>query len=236
MISSALFAGVCLVFALLASRADRRITVAFAVATALYLGLDDFITGLPGLVPALDFIGGKWNWTGKVLSLVVSVAMIVAFKLSPDALGLRLKQEHPTLAWLSIIAFVIWGATLGAIFKPGAADTETLMFQATMPGLAEEIVYRGIAPALLLGLINCRPHVRGIPWAVVVATAFIFGAWHALSFSKGSVNFALMSGLFPMVGSIAGGWLRFKTRSLLVPILGHSLANVAFHLVGGLGA
>lgn len=39
-----------------------------------------------------------------------------------------------------------------------------------------------------------------------------------------------------MIGSVAGGWLRFKTKSLLIPILGHSLANVAFHVAGGLGA
>jgi membrane protease YdiL (CAAX protease family) len=236
LISSTLFAGVCLVFALLASSADRRITAAFAVAAALYLGLDDFITGLPNLIPSLDFIGGNWNWVGKILSVAFSIAVIVILKISPDALGLRLKQEYPTLAWLSLIAFVIWGAALGAIFKPGAAGTETLLFQATMPGLVEEIAYRGVAPALLLGLVNRQPHVRGVPWSVVVATAFMFGAWHALSFSNGSVNFELMSGLFPMIGSIAGGWLRFKTKSLLVPILGHSLANVAFHVAGGLGA
>lgn len=236
LISSTIFAGACLVFALLASSADRKITAAFAVAAALYLGLDDFITGLPSLIPSLYFVGGSWNWAGKILSLAFSIVVIVIFKISRDALGLRLKQEYPTIAWISLVGFVIWGAALGAIFKPGAADTETLIFQATMPGLVEEIAYRGIAPALLLGLVNRQPHVHGIPWAVVFATSFMFGAWHALSFSNGSVNFELMSGLFPMIGSIAGGWLRFKTKSLLVPILGHSLANVAFHIVGGLGA
>lgn len=43
-----------------------------------------------------------------------------------------------------------------------------------------------------------------------------------------------MSALFPLVGSIAGGWLRFKTGSLLVPGLGHGVANVAFQVAGGL--
>lgn len=236
LISSTLFAGVCLVFAMLASVADRRITAIFAVAAALYLGLDDFITGLPNLIPGLNFIGGDWNWDGKILSLAFSIAVIAIFRVSPDTVGLRLKQEYPALAWLSLVAFVIWGAALGAIFKPGAADTETLLFQATMPGLVEEIAYRGVAPVLLLGLVNRQPHVRGIPWAVIVATAFMFGTWHALGFSNGSVNFEVMSGLFPMIGSIVGGWLCFKTKSLLVPILGHSLANVAFHVAGGFGA
>lgn len=236
LISFILFTAACLVFALLASVADRRITATFAIATALYLGLDGIITGIPNLVPSLDFIGGNWNWVGKILSLAFSIVVIVALKISPDALGLRLKQEYPTLACLSLIAFVIWGATLGTVFKPVADDAETLLFQATMPGLVEEIAYRAVAPALLLGLINRQPHVHGIPWAVVVATSFMFGVWHALSFSNGSVHFELMSGLFPFLGSIVGGWLRFKTKSLLVPILGHSLANVAFHVAGGFGS
>ncbi|MFC4728021.1 CPBP family intramembrane glutamic endopeptidase [Coralloluteibacterium thermophilus] len=234
-ISSALFAATCLVVALAVLRADRRVTAVTAAATALYLGLDDFVTGLPHLIPALDFLGGRWNWSGKVLSLALSVAVIVALRLSPDALGFRFRQEHPRLAWMSLAGFVAWGAMLGAIFQPGMADPETLAFQATMPGLAEEIVYRGIAPAVLLGLINSRPHVSDVPWAVIIGTSLMFGVWHALSFSQGSIDFEVMSGLFPMIGSIAGGWLRFKTRSLLIPVLGHALANVAFHVAGGPG-
>ena len=118
LISFILFTAACLVFALLASVADRRITATFAIATALYLGLDGIITEIPNLVPSLDFIGGNWNWVGKILSLAFSMVVIISLKISPDALGLRLKQEYPTLACLSLIAFVIWGATLGTVFKP----------------------------------------------------------------------------------------------------------------------
>lgn len=88
------------------------------------------------------------------MSLVLSVLVIVTLRLSPDSLGLRFKQEHPKIAWISLLGFIVWGAILGFVFQPGAASLETLAFQATMPGLAEEIVYRGVAPALLLGLIH----------------------------------------------------------------------------------
>jgi uncharacterized protein len=57
-----------------------------------------------------------------------------------------------------------------------------------------------------------------------------------MSYSAGHVHFDVMSGLFPLVGSIAGGWLRFKTRSLLIPVLGHGIANAAFHIAGGLSS
>jgi uncharacterized protein len=215
---------------------DRKIPITGAVLCAVYLAIDDLATGLPKLIPAFRFLAGNWNWSGKLLSLALSIAVIVALKLSADAIGLRFKQEHPRIAFLSLIGFVAWGAILGLLFQPGSYDLETIAFQATMPGLAEELAYRGVAPALLLWLLYSKGHVEGIPWVVIVATSLMFGIWHSLSFSGGQIGFEIMSGLFPFLGSIAGGWLRFKTRSLLIPVLGHGLANVAFHVAGAIGA
>jgi membrane protease YdiL (CAAX protease family) len=236
LVFSLAFAGCALVAALLARGFDRRIAVTGALLFALYLALDDLVTGLPHLVPALDFLPGEWNWSGKLLSLAFSALVILALRLSPEAVGLRLRQEHARTGWIAIGLFIAWGACLGLLFKPGVPDAETLAFQATMPGLAEEIAYRGIAPALLLSLWPRKPHVDGIPWAVIVATSVLFGLWHALSYADGRFGFDLMSGLFPFLGSLPGGWLRFRTKSLVVPIAGHALANVAFHVAGGLVA
>ena len=221
---------------LAAVAADRRVTVAFALFGALYLGLDDFVTGLPRIIPMLSLPGAKWNWSGKILSLLLSALIMTALRISPTAAGLTLKQSHKRIGAAALVLFALWGACLGYIFKPGEANLETLLFQASMPGLAEEIVYRGICPAILLGLIGRRAPVSGIPWSVILATSAAFGIWHGLGYSGGSFSFDAMSALFPMVGSIAGGWLRFKTGSLLVPILAHGVANVAFHIAGGLVA
>ena len=236
LISSVALAAIAFVIFSAAKIADRRILLAFALLAAVYIGLDDFITGLPSLVKIIDVIPGKWNWTGKVLSLFLSAIVIVALKLSPKTIGLTLKQEYPWLGFIAVLFFIVWGACLGLLFKPGAPDAETLAFQAFMPSLAEEIVHRGIVPALLLGLINRKEPIDGIPWAVVMSTSVIFGILHGLKYSGGSFEFDSLSALFPFIGSIVGGWLRFKTKSLLVPMLGHSFANVAFHVAGGLGS
>ncbi|MGN6111850.1 MAG: lysostaphin resistance A-like protein [Luteimonas sp.] len=228
------FAALALAAGLLAKPFDRRIAPLGALLFAAYLALDDFVTGLPHLVPALDVLPGEWNWSGKLLSLAFAALAIVALRLSPDAVGLRWRQAHPRTGLIAVALFVAWGACLGLAFKPGAPDAETLAFQATMPGLAEELAYRGIAPALLLSLWPRKPHVDGIPWAVIVATSVLFGLWHALGYEDGRFGFDLMSGLFPFLGSLPGGWLRFRTKSLVVPVAGHALANVAFHVAGGL--
>ena len=235
-IFSVSFAFVATIAFLLAKPFDKRILVAFALSCAIYLGVDDFVTGLPSMVKGLDVLGDHWNWTGKLLSLALSALIIVALRLSPITIGLTLKHRHTKIGLIALLLFIAWGTCLGLLFKPGAPDAETLAFQVTMPGLSEELVYRGIAPALLLGLIRHKGPTEGIPWVVILVTSVIFGAWHGLNYSDGKFGFDVMSALFPFIGSIPGGWLRFKTGSLVFPVLAHSLANLAFHIAGGLSA
>jgi hypothetical protein len=59
LILSLIFAAIGFVLALLAKIADKRILVTGAVLFAVYLALDDFVTGLLNLVKALDLIPGK---------------------------------------------------------------------------------------------------------------------------------------------------------------------------------
>lgn len=236
LIFSIAFAFAAALVFLAAAAADRKVTVAFALMGALYLGLDDLVTGLASAFDVFSLPGTHWNWTGKIFSLLLSAVVIVALRLSPEAVGLTLRQKDKKLGIAALVLFAVWGTCLGLLFKPGQADLETLAFQATMPGIAEELVYRGICPAILLGLIYRRPSVPGTPWAVILATSIVFGIWHGLGYSGGDFTWDTMSALFPFVGSIAGGWLRFRTGSLLVPVLGHGIANVAFHVAGGLVA
>lgn len=225
---SVAFALIAAALFLLARAFDRRITLLCALGSAVYLGLDDLVTGLPATIRSLDVLGGHWNWTGKLLSLGLSALAIRALKLRPEAVGITFRWRNGRLGLIVLAFFVVWGASLGLLFKPGARDPETLAFQATMPGLAEELVYRGILPAILLR----RMASKEMPWLVILATAVAFGAWHGLRISGGQFGFDGMSALFPFLGSILGGWLRFKTRSLVFPIAGHGLANLAFHLAG----
>lgn len=235
-IFSIVFALAAALVFLAAAAIDRRVTAAFALLGALYVGLDDLVTGLASEIAILSLPGADWNWVGKIFSLLLSAVVVVALRLSPEAVGLTLRQNDRKVGMAAVVLFALWGTCLGLLFKPGMPDLETLAFQATMPGLAEELVYRGICPAILLGLIRRRAPVPGIPWAVILATSIVFGIWHGLGYSGGNFTFDTLSASFPFVGSIAGGWLRFRMGSLLVPVLGHGIANVAFHVAGGLAA
>ena len=230
------FSAIAFLIFLVLRHYDQRLTFAFGVLFAAYLGLDDVVTGLPSTLSAFSFVGGEWNWSGKIYSLLLSIVVMLGLGIRPKALGLTLSQRNLKASLVALFLFGLWGLSLGLHFKPSVPSVETLAFQATMPGIVEELVYRGIAPAILLGVIRGKEPSQGIPWTVVLITSVAFGMWHGLSYSDAAFSFDGMSALFPFIGSIAGGWLRFHSGSLLLPILAHSFANVAFHLSALIGS
>lgn len=233
LISSGLFALAAFAVALAVWPLDRRITLAGAAAFALYLGADDFITGLPRRVPLLDILPGAWNWDGKLYSLALAAMVIVALRLTPRQLGLAWPQAKLRLATVVSLAYIAWATWLGHHFGTSHSP-ETLAFQATMPGLAEELAYRGLAPALLLSLAQRGGRADPPHLAVILATAAVFGLWHGLSTSQGAIAMDWMSAALTGFGGLVAGWLRFATGSLLFPVLVHGVANVAFQLGGSL--
>lgn len=208
---------------------DRRLALGFGIVAALYVGLDDLVTGLSS-AGILDFTGGEWNWSGKILSLVLSIVVIAVLGMSPSATALAPPRRNVRLGLLMLVPLTLVGVALGLLYQPPPPTTETIAFQALMPSLAEELAYRGIAPALLLGLIRGRDVPAGIPWTVILIAAVPFSVVHAIGYADASFTVQVVPGLYTFTGGIIYGWLRFFTGSLLFPILAHSLANVAFHL------
>jgi membrane protease YdiL (CAAX protease family) len=209
---------------------DRRLAWRFGLLFAGYLVLDDFLTGLPYSVPLFDLNPAHWNWAGKVYSLLFSVAVMLALGMNAKSAGLVLPHRNVKAGAVALLLLVPLGVVLALVYQPAPPDAETLAFQLLMPGLAEELAMRGIAPALLLGLIRGRSPAPETPWVVVFIAAVPFGMVHGLGYADGAYSFDVGPALWTFSGGIVYGWLRFSTGSLLFPLLAHSLANVAFHL------
>lgn len=209
-------------------RFDQRLLLGFGLLFALYIGLDDLLTGLPSNFAALRFVQANWNWSGKTYSLLLSVLVIIGFKMNRHAIGLVWPKRNIIMGLVVVFILTAIGMALGYYFEPARPSLETLAFQALMPVLAEEMAFRGIAPALMLGLIkNRKPH-NGIPWAVIIITAIPFGLVHGLSYADGVYRFTYGFTLYTFTGALTYGWLRFRTGSLLFPVLAHAFANVGF--------
>ena len=102
------FSALCVVAFFSAKLLDRRILGVFALVTAAYLGLDDLVTGFASAYRGIDFIGGNWNWTGKILSLGLSALMIYVFKLSFETIGLTFKQNNIKIGLIALSLFIVW--------------------------------------------------------------------------------------------------------------------------------
>ena len=209
---------------------DKHLAYGFGLLFVAYVMLDDFITGLPYTSAIFDLNPAQWNWAGKTYSLLLSGAVIAGLGMNARATGLVLPQRNVRAGIAVLILLIPLGVVLALAFRPDPPSAETLAFQLLMPGLAEELAFRGIAPALLLGLVRGKDPGPETPWIVVCIAAVPFGAVHGLSYADGVYSFDLVPALWTLSGGIIYGWLRFSTGSLLFPLLAHSLTNVAFHL------
>lgn len=200
----------------------------FIAAIGLYLVYDFLLTRAYFTVPDLP-VESHWNWLGKVMSLtgMLIVASLPAF--GWRRVGLTLRQEA---GWRS--ALLVF-ALLGVVFfyfaitgADGRDDLDTIAFQWTMPGLDEELFYRGVLLLAMNAAFVSRIRIMGAPIGFGgLLTSVLFGLAHALTYDADGFEFDTMT--FAMTGgpSLILLWIREKTGSLLLPVLAHNLANGA---------
>lgn len=213
---------------------DQRLAFVFGMLFAVDVAVDDLVTGL-GWTTFRFIQAGYWNWSGKICSLLLSIVVILALRMSAETTGLVLPRRNVRIGAIALVPLIALGVVLGLVYKPEPPSAETLAFQLLMPGAAEELVYRGIAPALLLGLIRGKNPPQEIPWVVIAIAAVPYSLVHGLSYSDGAFAFDLSSALWTLSGGFVYGWLRFSTGSLLFPLIAHSFTNVAFQLAPLIG-
>ncbi|MDY6924554.1 MAG: CPBP family intramembrane glutamic endopeptidase [Pseudomonadota bacterium] len=190
---------------------------------------DALLTGAWGLLP-LPGIGDRWNWSGKIAAAVAMLAVSALPALGLRRSGLTLAQSREGLTGALIACGLLVAVFLGlAVAFPGeGGDAETFAFQLTMPGIEEEIFYRGVLLLMLNEAFGRPVVVLGAPmgWAAVL-TSLAFGLDHALGYGAEGFSFE------PLALALTGGpalilvWLREKTGSILLPVLMHNFANVA---------
>jgi CAAX protease family protein len=202
------------------------------VAVLGLLALDNLVLRLPRAGP---FASLQWNWQGKLLEVAwVLVVVAVTRGLSLRDIGvtapLRPGWGGPLL--------VVGGVTLLlplAFTLLGARDSLTVegwWFQATMPGIAEELVFRGV-------LLELCDRALGRPWRIAgadvgwgaIVTAVIFAAGHAIAVDRsGALHVEPLFAAGPLVGSLLAGWARSRLGSLAPLIILHNASNLVIPL------
>ncbi len=188
-----------------------------------------------GLLPALKIVAGhplNWNWIGKVYALAGTLTVCLLWRnLSMKEFGFTLRQPRGSLVPVCIAIGLICALQWGVSFLDGGGkhpDTETLLFQATTPGLEEEPLWRGLFLVLLnRAFQDARWSVAGakIGWGAILST-FAFAVAHGLGYSDGAIQFSGETVL--VVGAIGFllAWIRERTGSLLMPVIAHNIGNL----------
>ena len=198
-----------------------------AVAALLVFVNDAALTRFYGLVP--DFVGGDWNWLGKGMALVITLAIAAHPAFGWQRSGLTLRHNPGSLVRCIPVAilYCLFFLALALVFPNEPASGETMAFQLTMPGLEEEPFYRGILLLSLNEAFRGRFKAVGINWgwgAVISCT--LFGLTHAFGYSAGDgFQFDALTMALTAVPSFLAVWLRERSGSLLLPVIVHNFGN-----------
>lgn len=218
----ALVVGVC---AAVARPADWRWLAAFV----LLMAADGVVLTAPGW---LHLRVGHWNWTGKILSILLGLGAAAACRLHRSEVGLRLPTGRRAWAWsaVGVLAAITFSVAVNFSVRDHAPpDAEALAFQALMPGLDEELIFRGVGLAML-----ARGYGGARTWPGVAVTMVVFGLVHTTALDHGRLHVNIMPLLYVLPVGLLLAVLRVRSRSLLGPLLAHNLSNTVGSWVSGL--
>ena len=199
---------------------QRRAWALVAIAGGvLYLAL----RGLP--LPAASDRGTRedFNWGGHLLALggmlALAVLLVRRTGIAPRDLGFarpaRLRLAAGVVVAALLVSYPLLVITAGRL-QPIPASA--WLFVATMPGLAEEVAFRGV---LLAAADRAAPAARliaGVP--VSLGAALLTAAFVGLH----GFGVGMLVSVLP--GALLYLWLRLRTGSVLVPIVAHNLWNL----------
>lgn len=211
-----------------------RMSLPWLLAAAFLVLLNDLmLTNGYGLFPSLP-LGGDWNWQGKIMALAASLVVIALPGFGRRETGLTVVQAPGSLkpALPVVGLYVGLFLILALIFPNEGLSVEALAFQLTMPGLEEEVFYRGVLLVALGRAFAGRVRFLGVDWGLgAILSCVLFGLAHAFGFSDGEFSFDPLTMGLTAVPSLIAVWLALKTRSLVLPVLLHNFGNAVMMVI-----
>jgi len=184
-------------------------------------------------IPRVDgFQHLHWSWQECILSTAwpfLLVALIPGISLASIGMTSRFRP-----GWFkpSMVALLVALAVPAVFFVLGARKkltAEGWAFLLVMPGLAEELVFRGVYQSSL-------NRVFGRPWRLanaefgwgLVISAILFAGSNGLVAvdSQLHTRIVLPVAIAPFTMSLVSGWVRERTDSVWPSVFGHNLSNL----------
>lgn len=195
-------------------------------AAGLVLLNDALLTRAYGRLP--DLIGGEYNWQGKLLALAATLAIAALPAFGWRRSGITLAQRPGSLrpALLVAAGYALFLLALALLFPNDPLTPEDVPFQLTLPGLEEEAFYRGILLLALDQAFRGRVRLFGVDWGWgALLSSALFGLAHAFNYGAHGFGFDPLFFALTAGPSLVGVWFRYRTGSLLLPVVLHNFGN-----------
>jgi membrane protease YdiL (CAAX protease family) len=173
-----------------------------------------------------------WGWQAALLTAawpLLVVRWIPGLSLASMGVTSGLKP-----GWVkpSLMALLIAGGVPAVFFMLGSRvrlTGEGWAYLVVMPGLAEEVLFRGLFQPLL-------NHALGRPWRVggaelgwgLVITAVLFAGSNGLVSIDPQLHarIVLPAAIAPFMLGLVSGWVRERTDSVWPSVFGHNVSNI----------
>lgn len=184
----------------------------------------------------VQIIHSKWNWTGKIFTITFGTCVyyLIRESLKPfDFIGF--KKESIFLKRPLIVASLPILLAFFSCFSPTTEyDFETLLYEATMPGVDEEIMFRAIFLGIMLNTLKARLSFFNLHISnpSLILNGLLFGLVHGLQVTEElKVNFDLGLGLGTFFYGYLYSWVTVQSRSILLGVFSHNFSNLLLHLI-----
>ncbi|UPZ36393.1 CPBP family intramembrane metalloprotease [Sphingobacterium sp. PCS056] len=218
----------------------KKVNSKFLILFIVYFLADCYIQHFSRQYVSLDSIGLKFSWVGKILSLLLALTIIFSVsKTHREQIGFTSKSNTKKQVRFGIflfLGFLLFDLIFKLILFPkgGHFNLETFAFQATMPGLTEELVFRGICFWLLDQAFTPQWNIKGISlgWGFVIVT-LLFSVAHGVVLTKDhQLKFDIITIIYlTLISSLSVGLLRKFSGNLVYPVIGHNMINVLNALI-----
>jgi membrane protease YdiL (CAAX protease family) len=147
---------------------------------------------------------------------------------SPRRFGIQLGTtlDRWRLVALLTLAMSVFAAAALTLIGSNPFRGANPIIQVVAVPLSEELVFRGVLFALVLGALS-RVHPSGRAlWIAAVISGVAFGVGHLNNLGSYDATFVAGQAVYASVLGVAAGWLRARTSSILPPILMHAAVNL----------
>lgn len=194
----------------------------------LFLGVDEIY---PNLIP------GRYNWEGKIVAIIfLLLCARILFHKKSDEWGLKISQRGDAkkagIFTTIFTAFIAVGLAWFYFSGIKKGETSDWLYQLSMPGIEEEIYYRGIMLLILDKAFLQKWKFAKVNWswgAIIMIGMFYFT--HVIHVDSNWNTLIIWGDFLPGLYGLLLMYIRLATGSLAFPIILHGWINVVGYLI-----